>query len=612
VALEHQTTVKSWFQAGDAPTQGQFASWIETSMPEWHVDAAIQVGAGKTGVLDILSAVSATTHVPGSVGVQLLQTSTTAAADAILGITTSAGGLSFQRSEFGAVSRTMREKLSEPLSVRDFGAIGDGSTNDTAAFIAAFSAIDTTAASVYIPGGKYRLEGAVTASGRPFHIFGDGIGKSIMNWSSTASSQGFILKASTDPQDFMKVNDLTFFTAKSSAATVGLTLDYRAQIVVSGSTAGQERYRIGGLYPRFIVEDCLFTGVSGNFSGWNVGIENIVGDNGTVKSCHFIGWIEGLVVGQGARYPGNDCAIWNHGVGNSYENGHPVALHVIGNKVFYYKDGVKFDQCEGCYVVSNDFIACGNCVVFTGPTATPYAANPFMTVIGNDTDFYNAGVIATDAADIRVTDNEFIVRTESSVAALYGVMMRKTNADMVDSSIHHNSFVNFGSRPYIGVRTEGARTVSIGANSFRGTTTGIELGANAGGVASQACVVEDSNTFSGVTTKFSVTSAAGNYIANVSAGANGMMNLSNGMQFRMGTQNAGTSAGNSTINWERNFTSSCLGVVISNGNGAAVSRQSIFNVEGFTTGGFTFSLVSADSGGRITTTVTLNFLAWGI
>jgi hypothetical protein len=57
----------------------------------------------------------------------------------------------FLQSGTDAVARTLSNKLTELVSVKDFGAKGDGSTDDTAAFTAAFAA----ASKVYAPAGTY-------------------------------------------------------------------------------------------------------------------------------------------------------------------------------------------------------------------------------------------------------------------------------------------------------------------------------------------------------------------------------------------------------------------------------------------------------------------------
>lgn len=54
----------------------------------------------------------------------------------------------------GAVSRTAQSKMRESVSVKDFGAVGDDSTDDTAAIQAAFS---SGAKDIYIPAGTYKF-----------------------------------------------------------------------------------------------------------------------------------------------------------------------------------------------------------------------------------------------------------------------------------------------------------------------------------------------------------------------------------------------------------------------------------------------------------------------
>jgi hypothetical protein len=57
----------------------------------------------------------------------------------------------------GAINRTIYEKLSDAVSVKDFGAIGDGTTDDTVAIQAALDA----KASIYIPDGTYKLTSTI-------------------------------------------------------------------------------------------------------------------------------------------------------------------------------------------------------------------------------------------------------------------------------------------------------------------------------------------------------------------------------------------------------------------------------------------------------------------
>lgn len=58
----------------------------------------------------------------------------------------------------GAVGRTAQAKMRETVSVKDFGAVGDGVTNDTAAMLAARDYAETTKALVFVHAGTYILQ----------------------------------------------------------------------------------------------------------------------------------------------------------------------------------------------------------------------------------------------------------------------------------------------------------------------------------------------------------------------------------------------------------------------------------------------------------------------
>ena len=82
--------------------------------------------------------------------------------------TTPATNVSYNQGGTGAIDRTAQVKLQEFVSVKDFGAVGDGSTDDTAAFTAANTA--SGVASVFVPAGTYLITGTVTGN---FFTFGD-------------------------------------------------------------------------------------------------------------------------------------------------------------------------------------------------------------------------------------------------------------------------------------------------------------------------------------------------------------------------------------------------------------------------------------------------------
>lgn len=67
----------------------------------------------------------------------------------------------------GAVNRPINQKLTDTVSVKDFGAVGNGTTDDTASFSAAWTASNPKA--VLVPAASYKITGTVTGK---FYSFG--------------------------------------------------------------------------------------------------------------------------------------------------------------------------------------------------------------------------------------------------------------------------------------------------------------------------------------------------------------------------------------------------------------------------------------------------------
>lgn len=95
-------------------------------------------------------------------------TSTSVAADLAAGkigvMSGNSGAMDFLQAGTGAVARSVESKLRDVVSVKDFGAIGDGVTDDTAAIQAALDATkaptvngDGYGYSLYFPRGTYRI-----------------------------------------------------------------------------------------------------------------------------------------------------------------------------------------------------------------------------------------------------------------------------------------------------------------------------------------------------------------------------------------------------------------------------------------------------------------------
>lgn len=82
-----------------------------------------------------------------------------------------------------------------PVNVKDYGAVGDGTTDDTTAMQAAITAVATTGQGLYVPAGTYKITSALTSTGH-LNMFGDG-DKSIISFSAaTIAGSGLTVSGS--------------------------------------------------------------------------------------------------------------------------------------------------------------------------------------------------------------------------------------------------------------------------------------------------------------------------------------------------------------------------------------------------------------------------------
>ena len=72
-----------------------------------------------------------------------------------------------------AVTRILSSKLNDTISVKDFGAIGDGVTDDTVAIQNAINSLGAFGGTIYVPTGRYKVTSTITL-GLGVRLFGDG------------------------------------------------------------------------------------------------------------------------------------------------------------------------------------------------------------------------------------------------------------------------------------------------------------------------------------------------------------------------------------------------------------------------------------------------------
>jgi hypothetical protein len=76
------------------------------------------------------------------------------------GTSSNADAITYDQGDTGSSATTVEAKLQESISVKDFGAVGDNTTDDTTAFQEAIDALPTRGGSILVPEGGYIVAGA--------------------------------------------------------------------------------------------------------------------------------------------------------------------------------------------------------------------------------------------------------------------------------------------------------------------------------------------------------------------------------------------------------------------------------------------------------------------
>lgn len=94
----------------------------------------------------------------------------------------------FQQAGTGAVARATDSKLRESVSVKDFGAVGDGVTDDTSSIQAAMNACAAINAPLYLNQGTYKVSGTLTLTHFNAVVRGAGMERSVIVQTNAALS----------------------------------------------------------------------------------------------------------------------------------------------------------------------------------------------------------------------------------------------------------------------------------------------------------------------------------------------------------------------------------------------------------------------------------------
>lgn len=281
------------------------------------------------------------------------------------GIGVNAASIEYDPPFTGAVTSgyTVADKLSQTVSVKDFGAVGDGVTDDTAA-INLFLAVCATGQGGYIPSGTYKFTSALTTiSGNSISIVGDGA-SSILIYGGVSTTPGNLLSIGDGAAVYDNIQLLNFRIDSTPVLTSGAAVRIRScrrinvDIQIDGPSDSVTSNCYDGLWldssTLIYLNNSRFTALNTSLI-WNDGIAlhcgntfikgNVVGGFGTGIGI--------LLAGGCADFNSENVSQLLNDIGLRIDN----SLSASANQQIFIGADSKFDTNKTSGITLNDSVA---------------------------------------------------------------------------------------------------------------------------------------------------------------------------------------------------------------------------------------------------------------
>lgn len=375
---------------------------------------------------------------------------------------------SFIQSGSGAVSRTWTAKVSESVSVKDFGALGNGTTNDTAAFELALA---SGAKDIYVPDGTYLVEPVTT---RTDPVLGESVRCALM----MRSNQRLRLSSNAT---IKQTTWLGASTANDDSGWMIMTLGVD-NVVIEGGTL-QGNWLIGGSYPS-------------RAAGTQHGIHVASSTNVTIKDVTAKGfWGDGITI----SYYGNQANCDNS------KNVELLNCYCKNNR----RNGMSAVGLDGGAIIGGKYTATLGTSPFAGIDLEPNNVTSIASgqsrvrgvrIVGVETNGNEYGIVFTCSVADLCTNN-----TISGCVVNDGIVLEKANYCTVSG----NAVRQLNDDPDTSVAMSGIRLIDADLNNVSGNSVydcrrhGVEIDAssnhnNVTGNHIVACSQHTTNTYSGI------------------------------------------------------------------------------------------------------------------
>jgi hypothetical protein len=292
-----------------------------------------------------------------------------------------------------SVTTNVELKLAQTVSVKDFGAVGNGVADDTVALKAA---VASGAASVFIPAGTYRFNDTLNVTAAGLTIYGEGT-KSILQFFDTTGKNAISVSAVTNNYRTIRFADFSL----TGTATCGNGINYTTSTSTFNLTAENlniSGFKASGKYGIYIkklynghftnikIVDCangialdelvLFT-IFETIWIWNIDRYSIhsLTTNINLFSTYFIN----TVISNDAKAPGQTGIYIEKGILDFIE-GHIEQI----DTPFYCAagTGINFDDTSFPVLTNAPTLVNGSKVAFNNCDSTNSITAPWVAALG--------------------------------------------------------------------------------------------------------------------------------------------------------------------------------------------------------------------------------------
>jgi hypothetical protein len=364
-------------------------------------------------------------------------------------------------------ARTLENRFADVVNVKDFGAKGDGVTDDTAAIQAAIYSVISNGGQIYFPNGTYILSNSITVNypNTPTNItlVGVGANSTTLQWTNASGGIGFVFNS---PHNTITINDIAFSTTRQNGGNA---------ITLFQNSSFDSNYAVSN------ITNCVFRGSNGysnnyptslGFNYWSIGIFQNQKSGLNITNCHFIG--------------GSDSS-GRQGIGLKFQGtgpNPPVQTEVVSSLFIYLYAGIYMQSYhQGLAVATTNFV--NNTFGITQPLGQ--VSNAQISISASQFDSDCCIYLASGCVGTLISSSYFIARGNAPVGAI---------CILIDGTYNYSITGNYfeslwppNSAIVIGARTAGSGTITN--NVMNNFSTGINLQPNSSLISVQGNVFDN-------------------------------------------------------------------------------------------------------------------------